>query len=56
MEHVQKHLAQLHELKDIVKRKDNRYFRYTCINYNDITDKTISIFSAKGTGDIVKRK
>jgi len=43
MEHVQKHLAQLHELKDIVKRKDNRYFRYTCINYNDITDKTISI-------------
>ena len=43
MDHVHKHLAQLHELKNIVKRKDRRYFKYTAINYNDITDKTISI-------------
>ena len=43
MEYVRKHLGQLHELKNMVKIKDNRYFKYTAINYNNITEKTISI-------------
>lgn len=43
MDHVRKHLGQLHELKNVVKRKDKKYFKYTSINYNDITEKTISI-------------
>ena len=43
MDHVRKNLGQLYELKNIVKKKDSKYFKYTAINYNDITEKTISI-------------
>jgi hypothetical protein len=43
MDHVRNHLAELHGLRQIVKNKDSRYFKYSTINRNEITDNTISI-------------
>lgn len=43
MEHVQHNLGKCNELKAMVKRKDQRHFKYIMINNNPITEKTISI-------------
>jgi hypothetical protein len=43
MDHVRNHLAELHGLRQIVKNKDSRYFKYSTINRNEITENTISI-------------
>ena len=43
MEHVHRHLADFRLLKEMVKKKDKRYFKYIAINRNEITDNTISI-------------
>ena len=43
MDHVRNHLADLHALRQIVKNKDSRYFKYSTINRNEITENTISI-------------
>ena len=43
MDHVRNHLADIHALRQIVKNKDSRYFKYSTINRNEITENTISI-------------